>query len=78
MFINLGSNREEFALGLLEQFKNKLHNAVQSSQEKLEKPSETVKEDDDDDDDWYIFKMNKYFYFYKKYTIYIFKHNKYM
>jgi len=54
MIINLGSNREEFALGLLEQFKNKLHNAVQLSQEK---PSETVEEDDDD---WYIFQLNKY------------------
>ncbi|KAL5234938.1 hypothetical protein ACI65C_002348 [Semiaphis heraclei] len=43
-----GSNREKFALSLLEQFKNKLHNAVQSSQEKPEKPSETVEEDDDD------------------------------
>lgn len=57
MIINLGSNREKFALSLLEQFKNKLHNAVQSSQEKPEKPSETVEEDDDD---WYIFKLNKY------------------
>ncbi|XP_022169625.1 peptidyl-prolyl cis-trans isomerase CWC27 homolog [Myzus persicae] len=43
-----GSNREEFALGLLEQFKNKLHNAIQSSQEKPEKPTETVEEEDDD------------------------------
>ncbi|KAL4113914.1 hypothetical protein QTP88_017468 [Uroleucon formosanum] len=44
-----GSNREEFALDLLEKFKNKLHNAIQSSQEKPEKPSETV---NDGDDDW--------------------------
>ncbi|KAF0724164.1 spliceosome-associated protein CWC27 [Aphis craccivora] len=42
-----GSNREEFALSLLEQFKNKLHNAIQSSQDKSEKLSET-----EDDDDW--------------------------
>lgn len=58
MIINLGSNREEFALGLLEQFKNKLHNAIQSSQEKPEKPTETVEEEDDD---WYNFKLNKYY-----------------
>ncbi|CAH1710770.1 spliceosome-associated protein CWC27 homolog isoform X1 [Aphis gossypii] len=42
-----GSNREEFALSLLEQFKNKLHNAIQSSQDKSEKLSES-----EDDDDW--------------------------
>lgn len=54
MIINLGSNREEFALGLLEKFKNKLHNALQSSQEKPEKLSETVEEEDDD---WYVFRI---------------------
>lgn len=54
MVINLGSNREEFALDLLEKFKNKLHNAIQSSQEKPEKPSETV---NDGDDDWYVFQI---------------------
>ncbi|XP_025207664.1 spliceosome-associated protein CWC27 homolog [Melanaphis sacchari] len=42
-----GSNREEFSLSLLEKFKNKLHNAIQSSQEKPEKVSETEEEDDD-------------------------------
>jgi len=54
MVINLGSNREEFALGLLEKFKNKLHNAIQSSQEKPENPSETV---DEGDDDWYVLRF---------------------
>lgn len=52
MIIVLGSNREEFALSLLEQFKNKLHNAIQSSQDKSEKLSES-----EDDDDWYVFKI---------------------
>lgn len=40
-----GVNREDFALNLLEQFKNKLHNAIQSNQEKK---SESIEEDDDD------------------------------
>ncbi|XP_060841979.1 spliceosome-associated protein CWC27 homolog isoform X2 [Rhopalosiphum padi] len=43
-----GSNREEFALSLLEQFKNKLHNAIQSSQEKPETKSKSETEEDDD------------------------------
>jgi len=51
MIIDLGLSREQFALSLLEQFKNKLHNAKQSGQEK---PSETV-EEEEDDDDWYVF-----------------------
>lgn len=46
VIFNKGLNREDFALNLLEQFKNKLHNAIQSNQEKkLEKLEE-------DDDDW--------------------------
>jgi len=48
MIIILGSNREEFALSLLEQFKNKLHNAIQSSQEKPETKSKSETEEDDD------------------------------
>jgi len=52
IIIVLGSNREEFALSLLEQFKNKLHSAIQSSQDKSEKLSES-----EDDDDWYVFKI---------------------
>jgi len=53
---NLGGSREEFALSLLEKFKNSLHNSIQS---KGEKKSGELEDgdiiDDDDDDDWYIF-----------------------
>lgn len=50
MFLNLGVSREDFALSLLEKFKNKLHNAIQSNQGK--KPEEI---EEDNDDDWYVF-----------------------
>lgn len=45
----LGLSREDFALSLLEQFKNKLHSAIQLNQEK------TSKELLEDDDNWYVF-----------------------
>lgn len=47
----LGENREDFALSLLEQFKNKLHSCKQSN--KQTKPEEL----EDEEDDWYAFRI---------------------
>lgn len=45
VLLYLGVSREDFALGLLEQFKSKLHNSLQSKQE-------TKSEELEDEDDW--------------------------
>jgi len=44
-----GSNREDFALGLLEKFKNKLHSALQSNPRKK---SNELEEEEEEEDDW--------------------------
>lgn len=53
VIFNLGPNREEFALNLLQQFKDKLNSAKQSTQAKK---SEEL---DEDEDSWYFFVLIK-------------------
>lgn len=50
----LDISREDFLLGLLEKFKNKLHNAQQSNQEKNSDDLES-----EDEDDWYVYLFYK-------------------